>query len=450
VAEGALGIWSRLDVSVLTDEVAPREEKPKPTAQEIRTRRRKRRVIEFSLNACSAFVWSYALLKLFVADVDRWVVDQIAPSATWILDMRFILLLVVLALCSVVIKKRWWWVFLFLVFWPLIVVLWYLPSFVYKRKSWLLTIGVIHVTAAFFSSLRFTLLLLAIGSSSVLVILATDADWSVGAGAICLLLLWLVSLWKTFRYALSPGRFVRGQRAWTEKMLGSKGFWNFVNVEDRVRNAQVERFDREQTNAVITRASFGLTLCRGSQFWAAQLDAYRRSPVSVVFGCVAVLGIFLQTVLTFTFVNLAIFKFDSSQFSADSPSRPSVAVFAYYSFSSSFVSEISALRPRGSVAAIAQVVAGLSTAVVVCLLVIAVIFGVKQSRVDEAATEAIEGMRRKAREFEEKLGREYDTTGEDLFQRLCDFNSFFAKWLVYLSDQLPGTPSTDRSHGPPS
>lgn len=79
-------------------------ENPRPDTS--RWRWKQSRSFRAGLSWFATLFWLYVLLKLFVSDIDRWIVASVSPSWVWILDFRFFILLTVVTI--LVLVARWW------------------------------------------------------------------------------------------------------------------------------------------------------------------------------------------------------------------------------------------------------------------------------------------------------------------------------------------------------
>ncbi|WP_156971681.1 hypothetical protein [Knoellia flava] len=381
--------------------------------------------------------WSWVLIKVFVGDVDRWLFGAVAPSWAWVLDFRLLGFLLLAAVLVTVIRRKSWWMPVFVLLWPLLMLVFFLPKALYRRKNPTLAVGVIHAVSGFFRSLRFTLIALSITALAVIGILASETRWVLVVCAVALFSLWVFSLVKTLRFAISPGRFIASQRSLFTRLFNSDVVWRFVHLDENLKNPAIQKYDQQQANAIVTSLSTGLVCSRGAQFAASHLEAYRRSPASILSSCFAVFGLFLMGLFTFTFVNMAVYKSAPQEFLAGY--EPSLATFAYYTSSSASFGEISALIPKGSLATAVNLLTGVGSGVIICMLIASVVLGFRQTREDEAATKQIEAMRREADEFEDRLAREYGLGPDELVRRLEELGVGFVKLIPFLFVRRPSS-----------
>lgn len=273
--DGAVSPWSKLDPSVLattdsdssTGIVVNRE----PTE-----RTRWWRVGWACLDAFSALFWIYALVKVFVADVDRWVITTVAPQLQWMLDFRLLILLVGLSLLLVFFKRRWWaWVPIYVSLFPLVFVLWKVPRFLYKSRSWTLLLGFAHVVTSSLRGIRFAVPTFTVLAVSAVLIGVNSPEPLLWLSIAMLLLGWLVTLGRAFFMAFRPSWFVRGQRRLFQAFLTSDRAWTLFSVSD-VAPSGVEVYNDTQANQLLVRACSGLIAYRATQVWAMKVDEYRK------------------------------------------------------------------------------------------------------------------------------------------------------------------------------
>lgn len=431
-------IWDKIDASVGVlglVEQPPGSREPEAAGKGARSAGRRR--LRFALaDIAGSALWIYAFAKIFIADFDRWVVERVAPGVIWLVDYRAFGFLAIATVILLLLRKRKAWWMVYILAFPLVILFWKLPRFYYRRRNWVLLIGTLHVAWTCFRGLRFGVAVLTLIAASVLSILLVDLPWLLWTASGVLTATWFAALVVAFRDAIAPSSFVRSQRSIMNRVLDSDRFWNFVALEDRVKSAEVERLDREQLNSVMTRASVGLITHRSGLVWAYQLDKYRRSGVSNLFSVISIASLILQAIVTFTFINLALFKLDPSQFVFDA--EPGVPTFVYYAFGSIFVSEVSLLTPGGDWASALQVLAGFSAGVLGLLLVVTLFFGIRHARADEAATKAIQQMRRRSDEFARRVAQEFELVSiDELLRRVMSLGAVGLGGIIaYLNAQL--------------
>lgn len=148
-----------------------------------------------------------------------------------------------------------------------------------------------------------------------------------------------------------------------------------------------------------------------------------------------------HALVTFSLINTALFDLRPEQFAYSSV--PSGPVLVNYSLASLWVGEISALTASGPISASINVFAGISAGFVLLVLVVTLIFGLRQSKDEAIALDEIGRMRRRADEFAERLGHEHDLTVEELHAKLSELGYYFVRVVDYLTRELADGPRAE-------
>jgi hypothetical protein len=356
-------------------------------------------------------------VRVFVGDVDTWIAERVTPGVAWLLDYRFFGLLVVASIVLLVLHRKRSWIPLYVLAFPLVVVFWKIPKFLVKRRSMTLFIGLVHASTTVVHGLKRTVLGFTIFAFSALIVWVSSVEILLSLAVIALLAVWFYALYTGARYAFSPGQFVRNQRRLISRVLSSELFWKTVRVPDEARNSASEVLTVEQSTKVVQAAGWGIFGYRASHFWAAKLDNYRRSPAFVVFSALAVLGLVLLALGTFTLVNLALYKINPAQFMTIG--KPGLLVFMHYSLASMYGGETAAIGVVGGYAAAVGLVAALSAGLVLLLVLVSVIFGSRSTRADQGASAEIARLREEGTSFAEKLASEYAVSVAEIGRHLA-------------------------------
>ena len=135
---GSLSVWEKFDIDEYKENrmaaatlSSPIEAGSRP--QDSRWGWVRNRSFWAALTVFASIFWIYVPLKLFVGDVDRWIVTRVGPSWLWILDFRFFVLLPIMTVV-IVITKRWMAaaILLYIFFFPVVVLVWKIPRLYYR------------------------------------------------------------------------------------------------------------------------------------------------------------------------------------------------------------------------------------------------------------------------------------------------------------------------------
>ncbi len=414
-------VWDRLDELMHNQPTvvsAKAATSPKLSAAEASRKKRRRRVLFRTLDTLAVLLWVALFLKLFVADIDRIVVQAVAPSLLWLLDLRFFLALGGLAVLLIFARvKKVGWSMLYIACFPLIVVVWKLPKLIavnLKRPA--ISFGILNVLTSFILGFTPVVVVLAVACLASLLIALGREPIAIGAGIGIMFLLLLVWLFLSVRNGLRPGRFMSTQQKWISSITASKFFEMFRGPTDGLRPNNARLWNSENANQYISNAGIGLMMARATYYWAYSLDQYRRSPARVLFSGLAVLTLVVEVALAFAFINYGLWKVDESQFQISGD--PSFWTFLYYSFAGCWFGEIAAAAPVGEVAVVAKIVNGVLGALVILTVVVTLFVSYKDGKSDEESRLAVRALRTRADTLATQVGANFADSLEDLERRL--------------------------------
>src|ERR1700693_2127069 len=127
-----------------------------PPAETAKGKTAASRLSAWTLNFLSALVWLYIFIKLFVFDIDIYLVTKINPELIWIIHFKFFILLGIVALLFLLTRSvpllKW---SLYVLFFPLIILFWKIPYFIFRQKSWLLGMAFANAVVSLCTSLKY-------------------------------------------------------------------------------------------------------------------------------------------------------------------------------------------------------------------------------------------------------------------------------------------------------
>lgn len=134
--------------------------------------------------------WLYASLKLFIFDVDVFLVDKFVPEHRWLLDLKFFVLIGGVAIIWLLAgsKKFYLW-FAYIFFYPLIIILWKIPYFVFRQRRWVFAFALINTAVSFFQSAKYNFIGSAVFLIAVAAIFNTSSTPLIGISVSAIFLL---------------------------------------------------------------------------------------------------------------------------------------------------------------------------------------------------------------------------------------------------------------------
>jgi len=274
-------------------------------------------------------IWTYATIKVWVFDVDTFLVERLAPGWMWILQYKFLFLLAFMILAAVFTKK--WaaigWV-IYICFYPVVVV-GKVAYFIFRQRSWSLALTLVNAIVAFFRSFKYSLVVTsgfllcwagAIFAENRSVLLVT---FFVLAG-----LLVIVGA-RAFALVFKPSSIFRlyqqvSQKApaYVSKTLSGKGIpRTFIS---RMTEAQLQEYRGNLQRMLIWN--------RGLLFVARKLEAYMKSGFNAATYVLTIVLLFGIIVVSFAAMSQGLYKIDANTFTVTT--HPTFSLFLYHSLRS--------------------------------------------------------------------------------------------------------------------
>jgi hypothetical protein len=434
-ADDEFNVWDLLEKSL------PKTQSTSPTKEHVTDEPKKtalweRLKLSLLLRLCDGLgliFWSYAVLKIFVFDVDRVLIDAVLPSASWILGYR---LLGFVAIISAVSILLWRWITAFViayvVFFPLIVLVWKIPAFLLRHRSWMVVMVTINSLSLFLRDLRYNLISKGLALLAAFVILVTSSDILLILAAIYLSGLLCLSTCRVIHRTFESNWFLTIQKKAIDRIVGSSPV-KWVTTLDREKLPPRDSALTElQLNDVLFRIQMGVAVNRSLYFWAHKLDQYRQSRLSLLFNISAYVWQFLGAAVVFTLLNIALLKIDGSQYEySNYPSELAIAVYTVSNFVLSDGGGVSAAKDP---AYLLRLAAGLYGVIFLAILLFNSIFTFVRERDDAALKQTVNDLRSRAREQDKDFENEMRVSVDEAIRRIEALGKggllFFLKWLT--------------------
>ncbi|PZG00071.1 hypothetical protein C1I93_03855 [Micromonospora endophytica] len=381
-------------------------------------------------------VWTYIVVKLFVFDVDRYLAAQLGATALRIVDFRLLVFLGFLALTLLLMRrKRTLWL-LYVAFFPVVVLLFHFPWMLQRSGSWLPGIAVANIFYSLKQNFRRSFAIRVVELSAMVLILTTPSTAIMYAFAAAIAVALARTYLRTIRGALKPLRFLQGQVAWVGKFLKSPSVLGWASLPAELKRSRARRFNEAQLQKFTQSLGNALLAVKTANFYAYQLERYRRSSFPFVLSFASFGALYLYSIFALTFINLAIYKADASQFAAEAV--PSFLTFVHYSLSGLFVNGIDSLSPHGTLALAMQILAGVLGPLLLMTLTLTAIVSFKQVREGEALEGALADIKESARNLNGWLTEEYEVPPGEALRRLQQMGAATAGLVALLASRIPG------------
>jgi hypothetical protein len=428
-------VWDRIERSVAltpTAEPASKTEKKDKTPEETEAEKRKRRRVILALDIVSAVFWIYVIAKVFVVDLDQKLVTRVAAGHENLLDYR---IFVYLGLVVVIVWKRstLLWIVGYLLLFPILVVVWKIPWFFIKRRSWALFLGTLQAVFTALSDFRYNLTSKFLALIAATLIIATSAKPLLIGSALYLAWLMAYSYFRLLKKTFGGSSFLRVQRESIKRLMASRPVRALTHLGDEYKRADVQVYNPTQLNQITSSISFGIIINKGLYFWAYQLERYRRdySP-STIFAGVSYVWLLLGTAIGFTLINEATFKIDPSQYST-TDGHPSFLAFTMYSVSTLATGDGGGISAVGDWAYGIQLAAAIAGPVLLATFGLNFVVTYRRERDESALRELVSTLKTTAREQDQRFREDWAVSVDEAHQRLEDLGAglgFVVRWVT--------------------
>lgn len=325
------------------------------------------------LEIAAPLLWLYVIVKLFIFDIDRYVIAHIASQYIWLLNFKLFIALGIVAICWLTFGNAntlvW---FLYILFYPLILIFWKIPKFIFKQKSWTLAFAALNSLISFGRSFKFNFILSALFLGFLAVSVAFSNRYLLWGSVCGLLLLTIINFVRKFWTALKPSGIFKFHAA-LFKWARNKGTPNFFALDETLRAIPVLSLDQQQLQKRTEKLQMAVLFNRVCLFSARKLQDYQNSGWQFVPSVFTILGLILFTAISFTGINMALFKLDPSLYQYTQ--IPTLFTFFYYSFSNLIFHEIpqlSAVTPLSESILMFQEFCSFTLTVIFVVLIISV------------------------------------------------------------------------------
>lgn len=124
----------------------------------------------FLRDGAALIIWTYVLVKIFVFDIDIYLLNLVFPNVAWVLNIRLLVLLSLIAVLWIILgHKRFFVLFAYIVGYPFVILFWKLPVFIFRHwATFLILLPSIFDTLLSFRSTFVLYTVILVSSASIL------------------------------------------------------------------------------------------------------------------------------------------------------------------------------------------------------------------------------------------------------------------------------------------
>ncbi|MGD0510439.1 MAG: hypothetical protein ABSA33_01230 [Candidatus Micrarchaeaceae archaeon] len=377
--------------------------------------------------------WLYAITQVFVYDLDSFLRSRF-PLIVWIVKFKFPFILGIIALVWSFTKSTeillW---FLYIVLYPLILLVWTVPRFIWKQRSWNLTFAYVNTILSTTKSLKYSAITFALIIIETLLVIKSSSPpilWlAVGLSLVTV----ATAFVHRFTLIFKPSLLYQAHSKITAGILrfGKKTFAVEKSLKELPADTRMQTMTESQRTTWAGNLQFAIILNRGCKFISRKIEDYQRSRLSTVFYALNFIMLMAVSILMFSVINFGIYKIDPGNFNVTT--KPNFFIFFFYSANTIWghgISEVVAASTLSRVFFLAE----LFITFLLVVILITLWTSVRNEREADEIRQTISSIRKQGDEMALFIRDEYGFSVDDAIACLVALNmAGLIKVIEYLS-----------------
>jgi len=373
--------------------------------------------------------WLYLLLKVFIFDIDVFLMVRFLPEYTWLLTLKFFILIGAIAIVWLITRNKviLSWAF-YVFFYPAVILFWKIPFFIFKKQSWILAFALINAVISFFKSIKYNFISCAVFLVALAIIFNTSNEKLLWSAIIMLLVFILLTYIYSFLLVFKPSSVFQMHKK-IFSYIRKQGNNSFALGKD-IKNLSVEAQLEKRT----TNLQMSVLFNRICLFTANKLKDYQNSRLNVISYILTVLLLIVLTIFSFAAINYGFYKIDSNLFGFSS--NPSFFTFFYYSFNNLIFNSIQEVTPVMWISQTVLMVEFLLAFFLVAIF-ISLLLSVRSQKHSEELNEAVRGIAEEGRSMERFIKSEYKISSiDDAMAELKKLKANLVDFIYKISENI--------------
>ncbi|MEV5412313.1 hypothetical protein AB0K60_26195 [Thermopolyspora sp. NPDC052614] len=394
-------LWDRLTPKKLVKTQPKAESAQKQEWSEVSKRRFR------TAQMLAVIAWAYLITKVFIFDLDFRLIVALFPDSPWMLDLRVLVVAAIIIGFVHFFRKYVWWI-LYILFFPVILVLWHIPLKLSRFWSWDVAIAITQVIYSVGRNFKTSVTIRVTELCCIFLIAGVKPPTLMPVLAVVLAVCMLWTFIRALVRIFSSRGFLQAHASLAQRILRSGLVMQWASLPSVVSRSRAKRFNQKQTQEVAENLSKALMVIKASDFYAYRLVRYRRSPAPFMLGMISYALMFVYVSLMLTAINIAVCKFSPGEFHLEQ--EFSSLNFLHYSLSSLALNGVDGLSPIGSIAVAIKIFSGYFGPIILATLLLDAIHSYRKDRDDAATQETIEAIKRDAGKVIKRVEIEYQVT----------------------------------------
>jgi hypothetical protein len=401
-----------------------------PATAEIKAKKLPR-IFWVGLDVVATLFWLYAIAKVFIFEVDVYLISLGGAEFIWLLNYKFLILLALVVVAMLVTRSVVLGLaVLYVAFYPFVIFFWKIPVFVWKQQSWLFAFAVLNAIIGFIRSFKRDFISGTLFILSAALILSSGNQYVLWGSSLILFALVVFSYVLSFVQAFKPSAVFQ---TYTKIFpLIKKG--NLLKVDESLRNLPVDVMTAKELELRTTGLQNLVLYNRVCLFIPKKLRDYQRSGANVASYILTLVALLLFVVISFALINYALYKINPALYQF-TYSKESFFAFVYYSAGSMFYASngLVPVEPLSQMVQLTQ----FFCALLVLVILITVIFSLRNERYSTQLEEVIVSLEKEGRAAEEQLLSEFNFSSiNSAIDALQKAKAGLIGLIIYLTNNL--------------
>jgi hypothetical protein len=382
----------------------------------------------------SYLFWIFVILKLFFFDLDVHLFNKYLPKYVGILNYKFVIGISFFAITFLIVRKKvvFLWT-IYVIFFPFILFFWKIPYFIFKQKSWVLAIATINSVIAFFVSFKQAIIASAIFTTSAVLICNTTNPYILYSSALVILITLFLTYFYRFVLIFKSSKVNKFYMDFLSKP-SQKNFSQQLVLDESLKNLPYDQLNDKQLDKWIQNLQNTVLYNRLFLFMARKIKDYQDSKLNYAFYAITTVFLLLLTIFSFSFVNFALYKADTSTFMVSK--EPSFFSFFYYSFNNLLFNAIDEMKPITMYSQLTSMIESFF-ALFMGMIFVTLLFSAKSERHTRELDLVITQFEQRGNDLELFIRKEYKINSiEEALELLQKLQAVFTKLLFKLTDNI--------------
>lgn len=314
---------------------------------------------------------------------DYFLTDVLPKNYIWIIKIiPFTLIGIVLIF---MIKSKWYYNLSF-IFYPILLLFWFIPKTILKKGKIYLLSTYVDLIYTRFKRFKSTLIHISITVLTVLLLLVANSDiiriWSM----LYFSFFYYKIVVKYIRQSLQPAKLFGADIDKSLDFIIKQPEKSYAIIKSFEENKNDEKLvENEKTLKRVERLIIANSLI---EYLGANLNGFKGKRAFVLSWLYQLIGFVIITVIYFTFLNFELYTVDNSSFNVTI--ETTLFDFFYYTVKTFIFANIETILPIGVIARIIEIISFLIVGVFILIIVVSVIFSLRQDKINENIQKATE------------------------------------------------------------